>query len=257
MLQQQQQQQYYNGSNVGQMVHTRKKTVNDLIPGFVPGLLGVFQLFLWIAILALEGVSIYYDPGRGTVYAGIWCSSVFFVTWIAMFCYLCCGRSAGCGIYLVIQNSISLVFAIILVIFTARFVKNPCLCYGALCYIPNWHDIYDFDSIYGNYLYLCTSRTFQKLPILKGLLACAALMLISNIIFIIVYIIFSIKLRMDKSSNTEQLNVGYQQESAAVHIGGQPSYHPSNMAYPPQQYPQTSPNGPMGLMFHGRRSEKF
>ncbi|CAF1378502.1 unnamed protein product [Adineta steineri] len=242
------QQHYYDRSNVGQIEHTRKKSVNGLMPSFVPTILGNIQLFLWMAIIGLEVVSIYYDPGRGTVYAGIWCSSVFFVTWIAMFCYLCCGRSAGCGIYLVIQNSINLVFAIILVIFTARFVKDPCLCYGALCHIPNWNQIFDFDSFYGNFIYPCTSRTFEKLPILKILLACAALMLVSNIIFIIVYIIFLVKSRMDKSSNTEQLNAGFPQESEAIEVGGQPSNHPPSVAYPlrsqpqPQLHPQPHPH---------------
>jgi hypothetical protein len=81
------QQQYYQAPNVMPIMPQRYRTVNDLMPGIVPGLLGVAQLFLWIAIIALEIVSIYYDAGRGTIYAGLWCSAVFFVTWISMFCY--------------------------------------------------------------------------------------------------------------------------------------------------------------------------
>jgi len=81
------QQQYYQGPNVVPIIQRQQQTVNDIIPTVVPGLLGALQLFLWIAIIILEIVSIYYDAGRGTIYAGLWCSIVFFVTWVSMFCY--------------------------------------------------------------------------------------------------------------------------------------------------------------------------
>lgn len=57
------------------------------LPNAVTALFAIIQLILWIAVLALEGVSIYYDPGRGTIYAGFWCSGIFFITWIATFCF--------------------------------------------------------------------------------------------------------------------------------------------------------------------------
>jgi hypothetical protein len=78
---------YYQGPSVIPIVRPRERTVGDVIPGTIPGLLGFLQLFLWIAIISLEITSIYYDAGRGTVYAGIWCSIIFFVTWVSMFCY--------------------------------------------------------------------------------------------------------------------------------------------------------------------------
>jgi uncharacterized membrane protein (GlpM family) len=81
------QQQYYQGPNVVPVIQRRQRTVNDIIPTIIPGVLGAVQLFLWIAIIILEIVSIYYDAGRGTIYAGLWCSIVFFVTWVSMFCY--------------------------------------------------------------------------------------------------------------------------------------------------------------------------
>ncbi|CAF1338338.1 unnamed protein product [Adineta ricciae] len=231
------------------IVQPRYQTVNDFIPNFLPGLLGAGQLFLWMAILGLEIASVYYDAGRGTIYAGFWCSIVFFVTWIAMFSYLCCGKSSGCGTYLVIQNIINIIFAIILTIFTARFVKNPCLCYGALCYIPNWDFIYN-DDFYDYLAYPCTERTFKKLSVLKALLACAILMLVCNFIFIIAYIVASIRFRNRGQSNSQQMNVAFQQQPAGVHVGIQPVYYPSAVGYPsnvyhqsvPIQYPSAPPN---------------
>jgi hypothetical protein len=80
-------QQYYQGPNVVPAMQRRQRTVNNIIPSVVPGLLGAMQSFLWLAIIILEIVSIIYDAGRGTIYAGLWCSAVFFATWVSMFCY--------------------------------------------------------------------------------------------------------------------------------------------------------------------------
>jgi hypothetical protein len=79
--------QYYQGPNVAPIRKQRYRTVNNVIPGIFSGLLGAILVFLWIGIIILEVMSVYYDPGRGTVYAGFWCSGVFFITWISMFCY--------------------------------------------------------------------------------------------------------------------------------------------------------------------------
>jgi hypothetical protein len=80
-------QQYYQGPNVVPMMQRKHRTVNDSIPGIIPGVLGIILAFLSIAIIILEIISIYYDAGRGTIYAGLWCSAIFFVTWISMLCY--------------------------------------------------------------------------------------------------------------------------------------------------------------------------
>ncbi|CAF3716728.1 unnamed protein product [Rotaria sp. Silwood1] len=220
-------------------LQTRYRPVTNSVPGVVPGIFGAAQLILCIGIVSLEILSIYYDPGRGTVYAGLWCSVVFSITWISMFCYLCCGKSSGCGIYLVIQNTINSIFTIILMIFTSRFVKDPCLCYDALCFVPNWNHFYDDDDDDDDYNYfsqLCTSRTLRKLPALKGLLACAILMLICNILFIVIHSIVVIRLRRKARSNTRQHDVVYHQQSAAVQLGSPPPYQPSAMTYSPHPH---------------------
>ncbi len=63
------------------------KPRNRIVSYVIPGLLAVFQMLLLFAILALESWSVYYDAGRGTILAGFWCSIIFFVTSISMFCY--------------------------------------------------------------------------------------------------------------------------------------------------------------------------
>jgi hypothetical protein len=83
-----------------------------------------------------------------------------------------------------------LIFVIILIVFTARFVNNPCLCYGVLCNIKPWDTYANYFIGQGNtnWVYGCTTRTYQKLPVLKGLLSCAVLLLVSNIVVIAVYL---------------------------------------------------------------------
>jgi hypothetical protein len=96
-------QQVYQGPNVVPMIQLREKILSNTIPSIFPSLLGVIQMFLWIAIVILEIISIYYDARRGTVYAGLWCSTVFFVTWVSMFCY---GKSQAHGIIIYINHVI-------------------------------------------------------------------------------------------------------------------------------------------------------
>lgn len=145
-------------------------------------------------------------------------------------------------------------------VFTSLFVKDPCLCYGALCYIPNWDSISDIGND-DDHIYLCDSRTFRKVPVLKGLLACAILMLICNIVFIVTYLIVSIRLRVKAKSKIQTPDVVYQQQSAAIQWGEQPS----NIAYPAHQhqlsYPmqtlQTKAQWPSAPPSYDIYSEKF
>lgn len=65
----------------------RRRTASDAIPGWVVGLLAGLQVILWLAIIVFEGVSVRYDAVYGTIYAGFWCSGIFFTTWVSMFSF--------------------------------------------------------------------------------------------------------------------------------------------------------------------------
>lgn len=93
-----------------------------------------------------------------------------------------------------VQNIISAIFAIILIVFTALFIRDPCLCFGVLCKVPNWDSISTVLND-GSLRYTCTSKTYDKLPVLKAMLAFAIVMLVSNLIFILAYIISFISSR--------------------------------------------------------------
>jgi hypothetical protein len=129
--------------------------------------------------------------------------------------------------------------------FTSRFVNDPCLCYGALCYLPSW----DWDTTDTISWYACTPRTLQKLPLLKGLLACAVLMFLSNIGYIVTHIAISIWLRKKAPSNSIQMEATYHQNTTVVDIHRQQP-PPSTPTYPvqhdfqsPRRYvpPETAP----------------
>ena len=97
-----------------------------------------------------------------------------------------------------IQNILCAIFAIILLVFSAIFIDDPCLCFDYICNASNLASPYD------SYHLGCTRETYRKAPLLKTLVACAAAMVLSNIFFIVVYVIAYAKAR-SKPATTYQV----------------------------------------------------
>ena len=155
-----------------------------------------------------------------------------------------CLKSVCCRVYLIIQNLISLAFAIILLVFSVKFIEEPCLCYGVLCEIPPWSCVRDdvsssllwcTDS--SNY---CTQRTFDKVPLLKALLSFAVLMLVSNGIFIFISVFFLVcKPRKKVTPHKTLAPIERRISTAAPHnVGNQyePVSRPSSFLVEPVYY---------------------
>ena len=110
-----------------------------------------------------------------------------------------------------------------------------------MCQVPNWDSLNEIDEDDDDddlkQKYSCTEHTLQKIPVLRGLLACAVLMLICNIIFIVTYIIVFIRLRIKEKSDNQAPDVVYQQQTASVYWGDQSSHNSAHMSFPPQEYP--------------------
>lgn len=122
-------------------------------------------------------------------------------------------------------------------VLTALFVDNPCRCFDALCRLPNWDYIDEIDDIFSR-RYSCTERTRKKLPILKALLACAIAILVLNLVFILTYLIVSIRLRARKRSRRSIPEVNYQSQRPFVDWSRLSSYDPANrtdLSYQHQQ----------------------
>ncbi|CAF0793129.1 unnamed protein product [Adineta steineri] len=107
-----------------------------------------------------------------------------------------------------------MIFSIVLIVITAGFVKNPCSCYfnTLACKTIDWLDV--TSGILGVFGLGCAA----KLPILKGLLACAILMFLSNIAYIIAYTAISIWLCMKARSNIVHVEAVYQNNVDSVRI---------------------------------------
>ncbi|CAF0726481.1 unnamed protein product [Adineta steineri] len=127
------------------LVPPRARTVNDILPASIPGVLGGLQVVLWLAIIGLEAGGLWYDAWRA-------------------------------------------------------------------CKTIDWLDVT------GDILGIIGLGCRAKLPILKGLLACAILMFLSSITYIIAYIAISIWLCKKGTSNTVHTEAVYQSSVDSVTI---------------------------------------
>ncbi|CAF0804888.1 unnamed protein product [Didymodactylos carnosus] len=161
------------------------RTEKDLVwrekfPIFVPVLLAVTQMLLTFIIIALEIASVIISPVHATIWAGFWCSLIFTLSWVSMFALICCHKSRSCATYVLLVSVLCAIFAIILIVFDSIFINNIYKCYlsQSICNSLNWA-ISDqrFRDI------------FNKRSLLIGQLVCAILMLITALVYIILYLI--------------------------------------------------------------------
>ena len=147
---------------------------------------------------------------------------------------VCCGQSNGYAIYLLVINAICCIFSFVLIVYTNEFVKDPCRCYGYLCSIPASDDlgIFNIGDQSSWIVSECTLRTLEKLPYLNGLLICAVLMLLSNLIYSVVYIAVSVCLQCKGNIATSRANVTFQKEQGTVNFPHKQSYPPYIAAHP-------------------------
>jgi hypothetical protein len=61
-----------------------KRSSGSVVPAVITCLFAIIQLVFNGIIIGLEAGSVSYDAGRGTIYAGFWCSFVFTVTGLSM-----------------------------------------------------------------------------------------------------------------------------------------------------------------------------
>lgn len=118
---------------------------------------------------------------------------------------VCCNRgSRGCATHALVENILSLIASIVLLVYDARFLRNPYTClwpYG-IC-----DDIYwDIDwSAWWNFY---TDDIYRvKLIAIKVQLACAAMMLFLNVVFIAIYIYTSWKVRTELKRIDPQVTI--------------------------------------------------
>jgi hypothetical protein len=149
----------------------------------------------------------------------------------------CCNRhSFGCATHVLVENILSIIAAAVLLYFDNLFLNNPFIClYGSTYYCNQSSSSYS----YNNGIYNSTNYTV-KLACIKAQLACAAVMLATNVIYIIIYIIVAVKTRNE--SNEAGISP-YGTALAPYYIHGQPAVNqgqpPTNVPSFPQEPPST------------------
>lgn len=111
------------------------------------------------------------------------------------------------------------------------------MCYLPYCKIVGW--------------LTCNLLIKQKIPYLRALLVCAVLMLVTNLVYLVIYIVVSIYLCIKGNAEMKQVNATFQKQSASVDFGYQRQYPPKPMNYhsqiderPRSAYPMDDPYRP-------------
>jgi hypothetical protein len=71
----------------GYTMRSVRRPFSEKFPTAVGLIIGLLQMLLNGAIVALEGGSAAYDPIYDIIYAGFWCSFSFFFSWLAIFAF--------------------------------------------------------------------------------------------------------------------------------------------------------------------------
>jgi len=105
---------------------------------------------------------------------------------------VCCDRRLlYCANYVRVENILSIITALILLYFDNLFLGNPYICLrGSISgcsgssYGSSYSDIYDINSSTGYTV---------KMACIKAQLACAPVILVTNVVYIVIFIIVAIK----------------------------------------------------------------
>ncbi|CAF1363421.1 unnamed protein product [Adineta steineri] len=164
-------------------------------PAIISGIFSFIQFVLMVIIIGCEVGSMLIDIVTATIYVGLWASLFFMIAWISQATSSCCCRNRGCATYTLIAQCISLFFAMCIIGFDAYYIISPTTCF--------------FSS------YICSSsaparglfysnENFNniKIPLIKGQLAAGCLMFIICLVYIVIYIITSIRVHRAKQPRT-------------------------------------------------------
>ncbi|CAF1467786.1 unnamed protein product [Didymodactylos carnosus] len=210
----------------------RQQMWRKTFPRGIAALIGTCQMFLTFGILACETLSMIVDFYHAMLFVGYWAGAFFTITWISVYGSLCC-KGRGCTTYTLVTQVICLCLAICVLVIDIIFLSNPFLCfYGTYTCTSSSSTTYTSWSFLAS-----TSDIYNlKVPILKGQLAGAVLMLVLAIIYIILYIVTAVKVRGHSNAIPENriplqtkvpTTVGYQEPQVSSY-SSTPSSLPIN-----------------------------
>ncbi len=121
----------------------------------------------------------------------------------------------GCATHVLVENILSIIAASVLLYFDNLFLNNPYIClYGSTSDCNQYSSSYSYSYSYS--IYNPTYYTV-KLACIKAQLACASLMLFTNVIYIIIFIVVAVKTK----NESNEIGV-YQSGTTSVNANAQP-----------------------------------
>lgn len=145
----------------------------------VGGLLSIFQMVMTFAIIGCELGNSFVQFERMNAFVGYWAFPFFMCAWISLAGASCCCRIRCCRITALVFQCLAIPFAVCVIGFDGYFLNNPTKCFFSSCsydWYSNYEDQYSTDSLYST-----------KIPLIKGQLAAGVLILVSCIIYIVVF----------------------------------------------------------------------
>ncbi|CAF0940109.1 unnamed protein product [Adineta steineri] len=179
-------------------------------------LLSLVQLICTTIIVGCEVGGIFVHFPRMNAFVGYWVFPFFICAWISLSGASCCCRTRCCGIATLVFQCLAIPFASCVIGFNSYFLQNPTLCFFSSCtssYLSSYYFHYEsIDTLYS-----------IKVPLIWGQLAAGCVMLITNIIYIIMFIVINYQIH--------KVSSWYDNSSM-----------PNNMTQPVYQYAPTNVN---------------
>ena len=174
----------------------------------IPIIIGFLQMIFSFAILGLEIASVIITPVQGTLYAGFWLSVIFTLSWISMFVLgmnenqkfldslslffdlVCCHRSRSCALIVLLISILCIAATTTLIVLDAWFIGDITRCFfsNAIC-----------NDLVSSYTRQSGIPLGRKVQILKGQMACAAALIATALLYMLLFIVASLSSRSGKN----------------------------------------------------------
>jgi len=175
--------------------------------------IAIVQMLLTAVIIGLEFWSMIINVKYSFFFIGFITSFFFILTWISTFIVgkyfrhsfglkllfiigCCCRRSPGCATYTLIQHILSIVASSVLLFYDVLFLRQPntCLWPNNLCDGAQLNL-----NFFGIILDISTDINWMKFTLIKIQITCAAVMIATCIVYIVIYIYTSIRVHTNNT----------------------------------------------------------
>ncbi|UJR30891.1 hypothetical protein I4U23_018401 [Adineta vaga] len=160
------------------------------------GLLLVIETVIGVVIFLTEVLNILMDFWHTNIFGGIWASFAIFINWTLLCTAVCCRSTIGTATCSLIWNIITLLALGVLIAFDIIFILNPytCLLTSTCSSQPQFINLNSLIQLipgFQNYTSYDSKRFFLQIQV-----GCAGAAFLISLIYIIIYIVCKVKLRV-------------------------------------------------------------